>query len=139
MVIESPKSDGKKRNRHWCRYYQNKNCVVTLTKCAGSAHCPHYDDTKTGVPIVLVPKSKIPPQPPKEPDPFESLKAKKSDMQKSALETAIRTPGAVLKFYLGGTVTVIDYDAKSVLLRKENGTETWFGIEYCIKKRLVFL
>ena len=81
MVIESPKSDGKKRNRHWCRYYQNKNCVVTLTKCSGSAYCPHYDDSKLGIPIVVVPKSKIPPEPPKEPDSFAPQKIKKSDMQ----------------------------------------------------------
>lgn len=139
MVIESPKSDGKKRNRHWCRYYQNKNCVITLTKCTGSAHCSYYDDSKLGVPIVVAPKSKIPPQPPKEPNPCVIEKVKKSDMQENILNKALRTPGMELNFYLGGTVTVVDYNDNTVWLRKPNGTVTPFSIEYCIKKKLVFL
>lgn len=139
MVIVAPKSDGKKRNRHWCRYYQNKNCVITLTKCAGSAYCPYYDDTKTGVPIVVVPKDKIPPQPPKEPNPVPPVKCSMKDTQENVLAEALRTPGTILNFHLGGTVTVVDYNDNTVWLRKPNGTVTPMGIEYCIKKRLVFL
>lgn len=142
MVIESPKSDGQKRDKRKCRYYidkvcKNQNCINYACKCTDSAHCSHYDAPEFGVPVVVVPKNKIPPHAPKEPNPVAPVKM--SDTKEEALNKAIRTPGTILNFYLGGTVTVVEYNDNTVWLRKPNGTVTPMGIEYCIKKRLVFL